>query len=132
MRNVQATTSYRWFQEVWNNGRREAINDFLTEDVKAHGLYEDDVKQGIDTYRSFYDDFRKVLKDIHIDVEDVIVQDDVESTRCMVTAVDVASGKQVKFSGICHVRIRDGKIAEAWNNFDFLKMYQQLGQVMIV
>jgi predicted ester cyclase len=26
-------------------------------------------------------------------------------------------------------RIRDGKIVEAWNNFDFMKMYKQLGAI---
>jgi predicted ester cyclase len=28
---------------------------------------------------------------------------------------------------MCIARIENGKIAEAWNNFDFLSMYQQLG-----
>ena len=31
------------------------------------------------------------------------------------------------FTGMCIARIKDGKIAEGWNNFDFLSMYQQLG-----
>jgi hypothetical protein len=28
---------------------------------------------------------------------------------------------------MCIARIENGKIAEAWNNFDFLSMYQRLG-----
>ena len=28
------------------------------------------------------------------------------------------------------VRVEGGKIAEAWNHYDFLDMYQQLGQVL--
>jgi len=28
------------------------------------------------------------------------------------------------------VRIQDGKIAEAWNQYDFLRMYQQAGYAL--
>jgi len=34
-----------------------------------------------------------------------------------------------EFTGIAIVRVKDGKIIEAWNNFDFMKMYKQLGAI---
>jgi predicted ester cyclase len=40
-----------------------------------------------------------------------------------------ATGKPAVFSGMCIARIRDGQIVEAWNSFDFLTFYQQLGVV---
>jgi predicted ester cyclase len=33
----------------------------------------------------------------------------------------------VEFTGISILRVENGKIVEAWNNFDFMKMHQQLG-----
>ena len=57
-----------------------------------------------------------------------LIQDDMESARTIVNAIHTATGKNVSFTGICMVRVQDGKIAEAWNNYDFLNMYQQLGQ----
>jgi predicted ester cyclase len=33
----------------------------------------------------------------------------------------------VEFTGMVIVRIKDGKFVEAWNNFDFLTMNQQIG-----
>jgi predicted ester cyclase len=65
---------------------------------------------------------------IKVSVEDVISQDDLESARTTVSAVHSESGRNVSFSGMCMVRIVEGKIAEAWNNYDFLNLYQQLGQ----
>ncbi len=130
MRNAKTTLSYRWFQEVWNNSRKDAIEELLTPDVIAHGLYPDGHPQGIESFKSFYDDFRGQLDNINITVEDVIAQDDMESSLCSVTARHISTGKNVSFSGICHAKIRDGKIAEAWNQFDFLKMYQQIGHVL--
>jgi predicted ester cyclase len=38
-----------------------------------------------------------------------------------------ATNAPVQFSGIAIVRIKDGKIAEAWNQFDFMEMNKQLG-----
>jgi hypothetical protein len=33
-----------------------------------------------------------------------------------------ATNKSVEFTGITMLRVRDGQIVEAWNNFDFLKL----------
>ena len=38
-----------------------------------------------------------------------------------------ATQAQVEITGIAIVRIKDGKIVEAWNNFDFMTMNRQLG-----
>ena len=42
-----------------------------------------------------------------------------------------ATDSPVEFAGITIVRIRDGKIVEAWNNFDFMSMFQQLGALRL-
>jgi predicted ester cyclase len=38
----------------------------------------------------------------------------------------VPTGKAVRFGGMCIVHVKDGKVEESWNNFDFLSMYEQL------
>ena len=40
-----------------------------------------------------------------------------------------ATGKPIAFEGTLMFRVRDGKAVEAWNSFDFLKMFQQMGAV---
>jgi predicted ester cyclase len=40
-----------------------------------------------------------------------------------------ASNAPVDFTGVSIVRIKDGKIVEAWNNFDFMRMNQQIGVI---
>ena len=39
--------------------------------------------------------------------------------------------KPVEFTGMTMVRVKDGKIVEAWNNFDFMAMFQQLGALQV-
>ena len=40
-----------------------------------------------------------------------------------------ATNQRLDFRGMTIARVRDGRMIEAWNCFDFLKMYQQLGWV---
>jgi ketosteroid isomerase-like protein len=39
-----------------------------------------------------------------------------------------ATGERVSFTGMCMVRVEEGKIAEARNNYNFPLLYKQLGE----
>lgn len=126
----------RWFEEVWNKGRAEAIDEMFAEDGVAHGLADEPGKQlrGPAGFKPFYQRFRDAFPDIEVVVEDTIAEGDKVVARCTIRATHqsdslgfAATQQPVEFSGIAIVRVRDGKIIEAWNNFDFLSMYQQLG-----
>lgn len=129
MREISKTFSNKWMQEVWNQGRRESIDELLNTDIVAHGLDQAPM-YGIEGFKKYYDEFRKNYTNISITVNDVISEEDMESSHCHVKATHIKSGKEVNFSGQCMFRIRDGKMSEAWNNFDFFGMYSQLGYTL--
>lgn len=131
MRTVHSTLLHQWFDEVWNKNDETAINRLMTDDSNAHGIINEGGQKGAEGFKLFFNDFRSQFHDIRIEVDDVISEDDMESARTTVSAIHTATGKSVNFSGICMVRVSDGKIAEAWNNYDFLTMYQQLGQTLM-
>ena len=67
-------------------------------------------------------------------VEDMVAEGDKVAARCSVRTKHsgdnlgiAASGAPVDFTGMAIVRIKDGKIVEAWNNFDFMRMNRQIG-----
>jgi predicted ester cyclase len=128
MRNVQSTLLYKWFNEVWNNDDESAISRLMTESSFALGVIADDAPQGPEGFKSFFNQFRSQFHGVNITVEDVISQDDMEAGRTTVSAIHTDTGKPVTFTGMCMVKTEGGKIAKAWNNFDFLNLYQQLGQ----
>ncbi len=119
VRNIQKTVLYNWFQQVWNEGKFEAIGDFLSEDLTGDFTLE--------SYRSFFKNLSSQFKDIHVTVIDVISQDDMECAIVDVKATHIETDKQVAYSGISTIRIENGKAVETTNVFDSLKMYQQLG-----
>jgi len=128
----------RWFEEVWNRGRAEAIDELFAADGVAHGLSGagGDELRGPADFRVFHRSFREAFPDIEIVVEDVIAEGDKVAALCTARATHrsnalgfAATNRPVDFNGVAIVRVRDGQIAEAWNCFDFLTMYQQLGAV---
>lgn len=125
MPNKNSTLTYRWMQEVWNNGREDAIDEMMDANAEVHGI--DDIKEkGTGAFKQFFRSFREQFPKIHVDVQDVVSQDDFETSRCVVNAT-TASGQDVTFNGMTFVKIKNGKITEGWNTFDFLTMYKQLG-----
>jgi steroid delta-isomerase-like uncharacterized protein len=128
----------RWFDEVWNKGNAGAIDELFAADGIAHGLSDDEGTplRGPSDFKPFHDTFRGAFPDIQVAVEDVIAEGDMVAARCSVRGKHtgdhlgiVASNSPVLFTGMTIARVRDGKIIEAWNNFDFLKMNKQIGAI---
>jgi predicted ester cyclase len=125
MPNKNSTLTYRWFEEVWNKGREAAIDEMMDAGAVIHGIEEINAA-GAEGFKTFFRSFRQQFPQIHVEVEDAVSDGDYETSRCTVHATN-GSGQTVQFSGMTFTQIRDGKIVESWNNFDFLGMYQQLG-----
>lgn len=128
----------RWFEEVWNKGRAEAIDEMMAQDTIAYGLSDDPENplKGPAGFKPFHETFRGAFPDVEVVVEDMIAEGDKVAARCSVRAKHAgdhlgiaASNAPVDFTGIAIVRVRDDKIVEAWNNFDFLKMNKQIGVI---
>jgi steroid delta-isomerase-like uncharacterized protein len=128
----------RWFDEVWNKGRADAIDEMLAADAIVHGLSDDPENplKGPSGFKPFHEIFRGAFPDVEVVVEDTIAEGDKVVARCSVRAKHsgnhlgiAASNAAVSFTGISIVRINDGKIVEAWNNFDFMKMNKQIGAI---
>jgi len=129
-----------WFEEVWNKGRADAIDEMFDEEGVAHGLADESGAplRGPANFRAFHQKFRGAFPGVEVIVDDAITEGDRVAARCTVRgrhrgdALGIrATDSPVQFDGICIVRIREGKIVEAWNNFDFMSMFQQLGALRL-
>jgi steroid delta-isomerase-like uncharacterized protein len=127
----------RWFEEVWNQGRADAIAEMMSKDSINHGLAEDaQPLRGASGFLPFHKQFREAFPHIEVVVEDVIAEGDQVAIRCSVRGKHEgdslgfkATNTVTDFTGIAIARIKDGKFVESWNNFDFMRMYRQLGAI---
>jgi len=128
----------RWFEEVWNKGRAEAIDEMFAQDGLAHGLSDESGQplRGPAAFKEFHAKFREAFPDLVVTVEDTVAEGDKVAARCTVRGKHAgdslgfaATQAPTEFTGISIVRVKDGKIVEGWNNFDFMTMYKQLGVI---
>lgn len=134
------TFLHRWFEEVWNNRREDAIDEMFHEDGIANGLSdaEGNSIRGVEGFKTLHRAFLSAYPDLQITVEDTVTEGDKIAARCTVKATHAGEGlgiaptnQPIEFTGLTIVKIKDGKIVEAWNEFDFMKMYSQVGALTL-
>lgn len=125
----------RWFEEVWNKGRAEAVDEMFAADGIAHGLGEADIDvRGPAAFKPFFEKLRGAFPDFQLTIEDTISEGDKVAARWTARMTHggdhlglPATGRPVVVSGMSIIRIRDGQIVEGWNNWDMMSMMQQIG-----
>ena len=114
----------RWFEEVWNQSRREVIAELYAPDCILH---EGSIQlRGVEEFERFHDGIREQFDDIRVTPGISLCEGDLASLRWKVECKHKATEKLVTFSGICIVRIKDGRFVEAWQNWDQAGVAAQL------
>jgi steroid delta-isomerase-like uncharacterized protein len=124
----------RWFEEVWNKGRTDAIGEMLAEHSMVFGLGE--ALKGPSQCKPFHTAFRTAFPDISVVIEDVIAEGDMVAARWSCTGTHQgdglgfpATGRTMRVTGMAFLRVEGDRFVAGWNNFDELGMLRQLGVV---
>lgn len=131
----------RFIEEGWNQGNVAVFDELCTPDW----IYHDPAQPQIHTledYKQVVTEGRRVYPDIHLTIEDMIVEGDQVAVRYTVRGTNTgdivtpsmpmpipATCKQVTTSGISINRIAEGKAIETWNQADNLGALQQFGLI---
>lgn len=135
MNDRNRTFVHEWFERVWNQGDPSAIDELVAEDAKVHGLTSPDgaAVGGRTEFHRMFEAYRSAFPDIHFQVEDCVVDGDRLAYRVHVRGTHrgpglgiEATGLPIAIQGMGFVRLRDGKLVETWNMFDFQSMNEQL------
>jgi predicted ester cyclase len=81
--------------------------------------------KGRDGVRRSVELYTKVISDLHLVVEEQLIDRDRVTSRFVVSGK--AHGKDVRFNGITISRFKEGLIVEDWSVTDTLSMLRQLG-----
>jgi predicted ester cyclase len=131
------TLIHRWFDEVWNQGREETIDELFASGGIYHGLGEGGADVvGPDGFKVFWRNMRSALPDVQIRIEDTIVHGDKAVVRVVLDGTHLGeglgmapTGRRVFITGIVIVIVAGGQVSEAWNNWDQLGLLQQIGAI---
>ena len=125
----------REVEELYNHaGNLDAADEIFSPDYVSYEPTSGEVR-GIEGARQFAVTFREAFPDLECTIEDIIAEGDKVVMRFRGSGTHQGetevfgppTGKQMEITGITIKRLSEGKIVEAWTNFDALGMMQQLG-----
>lgn len=114
----------RWFEEVWNKGRVEAIDELLSDDCNITGL--GDTIRCRDDYKDYFHQINSIFDGINIKLDRLVVNGFESCGMFTLRATHRATGKEIGITGACWAKVIDGKIVEAENIVDFMHLLMGL------
>jgi predicted ester cyclase len=122
----------RMFDEVINQGRLEAADEYFAEDFLDHGPMGD--VRGREAFKQLVAQWREAVPDVHCEIENVIVDGDRCAWLVRTTGTHTgnglgfpATGKRFETVSPNIGRFRDGLAAEHWAEQGLFSMLVQVG-----
>jgi hypothetical protein len=113
---------------VWLGGDETAALDYFHPDACATGLGSDMTFDPRD-FVTYVQSIRMLISVPTMKVMHVVENDDWIALHVRCHALSRISGAEIDFTGQLMVRVQDGKIAEAYNHFDMVAFFVQMGFV---
>jgi len=138
-REASNEATFSRLHDAVNTGDAEAISKVIDEVVDPklvfHAPVPSDVS-GVQALKQVWSVLLRAFPDLHVAIEDVIVQGDKVVYRNIVTGTHrgeyrglPATGRPVTYDEIFIVRFDDGRIAEIWGVVDVFAQLKQLGAI---
>jgi steroid delta-isomerase-like uncharacterized protein len=122
----------RYFEEVWNEGNLEAIDELLSPDYLGHDPAVEDVR-GPEGMKRQVQMVRDAFPDLQFVIDDQIAEGDMVATRWSASGTHRGmflrippTHKSVTITGISFSRLRDGKYVEGWLERDTFSIVKDL------
>lgn len=117
-----------WYDQVWVHGDLEAIDRFFDPSAMAEGIIPE-MQVGPDDFRELVMAFRHHVGDIKVELPKTIEDEEWVSAILHVHTSRADNGAPIEVTGQVMARFAEGKLVEAYNQFDFISLFEQLGQL---
>ena len=107
------TVSQRWWDEIWRDGKLDAIDELFTEPLTRH------TGSGSETcsrkaYRGRLAEAQRILSRVQTAIDDRVVDGDTVWTRATSTGINRETGERSVVTWLLVQRVADGRITEQW------------------
>ncbi|MEM8797605.1 MAG: ester cyclase [Pseudomonadota bacterium] len=128
-----------WFRRVWSEESEAAIEELFVPDGHAKGLgtyqkaaedkFADHLRIGPQEFTEFHRAMLSLVGDVRVEVTTAIEDGDWIALLCVLKAKRRGTNESVQMTGTIFAKIIDGKIVDAYNHFDFMSLFAQLGHL---
>lgn len=125
MENENTAMVRRWFEELWNQGRLETIDELLAPDAIVYDMTGPGGEiRGRDAFRAAAKALLNAFE-THFIVEDIFGVEDNVAIRLSLRIKHIGplgelqpTGKKATVPVMCMLKVRGGKLIGGWNNWD--------------
>jgi steroid delta-isomerase-like uncharacterized protein len=122
-----------WFDAI-NRGDLSAVEEIFASDCVLHLGAGPESPPGRESIRQLISSFRTAFPDLHLEVEQILAEDDAVAVRWTATGTHEGilmgmgrTGKRARWTGVSILRFAQDKVVEDWVHMDSSAMLQQLG-----
>lgn len=133
MSKEQNKKAQEQFGEAVNSGNLEKLNDLVARDVKDHDPAPNQ-GPGPQGYIDFFTMMRNAFPDMHIEVENLVADEDQVAFAYTLTGTHKGdfmgvsgTNNPITVRGMQISRFKDGKLIERWGSSDELGILKQIG-----
>jgi steroid delta-isomerase-like uncharacterized protein len=126
----------RYFDEVWNRGHLDTLDELLTPDYLNHSPSTPNPPRGPAGLKPIVAAMRDAVPDLHYDILDMVVAADKVAVSVRVTGTHTgplfglpATGKRIDVRQMQIEWIKDGRIWQHWRITDELTLLRQVGAI---
>lgn len=121
----QHEIAVRWFEEVWNKGREDAVDELATPDAQSYGFPQPESVLDREGFKEYIREFRRTFSHIHVRVEETVVEGYRVAVRWTGTMKHTGSGlgfaptgRTVNVIGMTMLHLDNGKISKGYSALD--------------
>ncbi|AUQ66747.1 nuclear transport factor 2 family protein [Phaeobacter inhibens] len=119
---------FQWFHDVWVDENLDLIEPMFHSDLVVNGPLHGAVAIAED-YREIVGTLRNLVQDIEVTLTHALDDGDLSALRIRVRGLGGSPAYPVDLFGQITVRMRDGMICEFLSNFDYMTLFEQVGQL---
>jgi steroid delta-isomerase-like uncharacterized protein len=134
--SVHRPVILRYFNEVWNAGQVDVLDELLTADYLNHSASLPDVLPGPAGLKPIVLAMRSGIPDLHYEILDIVGGSDRVAVYTRVTGTHTGtlfgmapSGRAFAVRQMQIEQLRGGRICQHWRITDELALLRQLGQL---
>jgi steroid delta-isomerase-like uncharacterized protein len=123
------------WDEIFNKKNLEAVDEYFAEDAVI-GFAPPGIPPDREYFKESIGPYLAAFPDLQVALEDQIAEGDKVASRFSVSGTHqgefaglAASGKEVDYTGVNFIEVRDGKIVEVWGASDQLRLMRQIGAI---
>lgn len=132
MKNDARTVARRWFEEVWNERRDDAVDELMAPEALGYVEGQEPLHGPAD-FRKMKAMFLSALPDVRIHIEDIVADGDRAAVRWRAVGTHSGDGfgfratnEAIEVRGTTWMIVRHGQIVEGFDTWNLGAMMQSL------